>query len=913
VARGVTKDKLGTRTEAPSELTGLPPSVETYVRASMGALVEHAAPRSLGRYHLLKVIGAGGMGVVWGAWDPELDRQVAIKLVNPTASLAQERILGEGRALARLSHPNVVPVYDVGVVEDQIYIVMEWVRGKTLRSHAMEPHSVREIVALYRAAGAGLAAAHRAGLVHRDFKPANAILGDDGRVRVVDFGLARGEVRAGSDATGSPSDELTAGAGTPRYMAPEQAAGKELTPAADQYAFGVSLRDALAGRAGTRAREALAVRVDASAREALAGRAGASARDALAGRRRELRTPRWLDEIVARATRPDPADRYPSMDALLAALARDPAIARRRWLAASALGVAATGLIIGQRWLSDDPVERCAGGASDIARTWNDSARERISTHLRGLGPYGEQSAARLADDLDRYSATWAASHRAACLARDRGELTASIYERSLGCLTRARIAFETAVGLASSVEARALPNAVTAARALPRPERCATEAPLSAVEPPRSEIASKAAEVAGDIERAHVLVIGQAATMRQAASDAAKRAEELGYRPLIARAQLVLGRASFPGAMGEAAALWQRARSLALEVGDYPLAIEAYARELFAATVAERATLPPSSREVEGAATMAEALARGLDHRGAFARALLYNNLGALRYSRNDRAAARRWYERAIEASEGGDVGRYELVQAWANLAKVSELPAEQASYLAKASATLARELGPDHPMTLESQLVAAYLVENPRASVAAVRVPCDAYAKLHPHLGLAIEQCSYAQGWILEELGQIDEARAAFARVQVHASVKALATGYLQLLDGKWSEAADAMRALADKLDLAPEFWVKSRSADARLIAALSELELRRRGVAIAQLQHALATLDATAPVLGLTAPHRRRRARVEALLARTLAATDPAAAARHAISAAAWYRTAGGYEKVLEEMDALIKGSP
>src|SRR5215467_686175 len=146
---------------------------------------------NLGRYHLLEMVGAGGMGVVWGAWDPELERRVAIKLLDATIPAARDRIVHEGQALARLSHPNVVPIYDVGVVDDQVYLVMEWVRGQNLRHYCREPHTVGELIAVYRAAGEGLAAAHRAGLIHRDFKPENAMLGDDGRVRVLDFGLAR--------------------------------------------------------------------------------------------------------------------------------------------------------------------------------------------------------------------------------------------------------------------------------------------------------------------------------------------------------------------------------------------------------------------------------------------------------------------------------------------------------------------------------------------------------------------------------------------------------------------------------------------------------------------------------------------------------------------------------------------------
>ena len=125
----------------------------------------------LGRYHLLERVGQGGMGVVWGAFDPELERRVAIKLVRATTGASRERILLEGQALAKLSHPNVVAVHDVGVVDDEVYLVMEWIRGHNLREHGAKPRTIREIVALYRAAGEGLHAAHRAGLVHRDFKP----------------------------------------------------------------------------------------------------------------------------------------------------------------------------------------------------------------------------------------------------------------------------------------------------------------------------------------------------------------------------------------------------------------------------------------------------------------------------------------------------------------------------------------------------------------------------------------------------------------------------------------------------------------------------------------------------------------------------------------------------------------------
>jgi serine/threonine protein kinase len=212
------------------------------------------------------------MGVVWGAWDPQLDRRVAIKLITGP----REWIVSEAQALAKLSHPNVVAAYDVGVVEGDVYLVMEWVHGETLRDYCSKRRSIAETVAVYREAGHGLAAAHRAGIVHRDFKPDNAIRGDDGRVRVLDFGLA-----CGTD-IGSSAQYI----GTPRYMPPEQVDGAVITPAADQYALCVSLREALVARADL---------------------------------------PGWLDDVITRGTAIDPANRFSSMAALVDALERGPA------------------------------------------------------------------------------------------------------------------------------------------------------------------------------------------------------------------------------------------------------------------------------------------------------------------------------------------------------------------------------------------------------------------------------------------------------------------------------------------------------------------------------------------------------------------------------------------------------------
>ena len=277
-------------------------------RAESALFGEGAGPPRIGRYRVVQRAGAGGMGVVWEAHDPELQRAVAIKLLRAESAAARDRVLAEGQALARLSHPNVVPVFDVGLHADQVFLVMELVRGETLRQHvAAGPRDPRAIAQIYRQAGEGLAAAHRAGLVHRDFKPDNAIVGRDGRVRVLDFGLACPPGLA-DDAPDVPPV-----IGTPRYMAPEQAAGGVITAAADQYAFCASLREAL-----TRAGDGRAI-------------------------------PRWLEAVIARGTRADPAARFPSMDEVTRALAGPPRSAlRSRLLVVAAAALAAGAFAVGR-------------------------------------------------------------------------------------------------------------------------------------------------------------------------------------------------------------------------------------------------------------------------------------------------------------------------------------------------------------------------------------------------------------------------------------------------------------------------------------------------------------------------------------------------------------------------------------
>src|SRR5262245_20140229 len=235
----------------------------------------------VGRYEIRSVLGVGGMGVVYEAHDETLGRRVAVKLVRPDlVDVAGADLLVEAQAMARLAHPNIAVVHDVGWSGGRLYVCMEYADGATVRAWTdARARPWREVLRVFRAAGAGLAYVHRAGLVHLDFKPDNVILASGGRVLVTDFGLAR--VVSG----GERGARVVVG--TPAYMAPEQRRGDATDERADQYAFCVALREALGGRA-----------------------------------------PAWVARAIARGLAEAPADRFASMDALLAAL--DPAAHRAR-------------------------------------------------------------------------------------------------------------------------------------------------------------------------------------------------------------------------------------------------------------------------------------------------------------------------------------------------------------------------------------------------------------------------------------------------------------------------------------------------------------------------------------------------------------------------------------------------------
>jgi predicted Ser/Thr protein kinase len=361
--------------------------------------VEIREPGStFGRYVLLDLIGSGGMGMVYAAFDPKLDRKVALKLVWDDDAAARDDIEREARLAARLQHPNIIAIYDVGAVNERVYLAMEFVDGVTLAEWMSQRRSQRDVLGVFQQAARGLAAAHDAGLIHRDFKPSNVLVGNDGRVRVLDFGLARA-IDDGPD--------RTAGAriGSPAYMAPEQHRGESAGPAADQFAFCVALHEALYGT-----RPFDGVSLDDLAANVGAGR--------VIDPPRPSRVPPWLRRVILRGLEVEPERRFASVEALATALRRDPTRARRLAIAAVAVvAIAGLGFANHARTVHEHAVS-CEADEQRVLDLVGPGPAQRIRAGFAATGaPFAASSTDRALAALDHYAQTLGRSYHDSCIA----------------------------------------------------------------------------------------------------------------------------------------------------------------------------------------------------------------------------------------------------------------------------------------------------------------------------------------------------------------------------------------------------------------------------------------------------------------------------------------------------------------
>ncbi len=487
----------------------------------------HEPMPKIGRFVVDRLIGTGGMGSVFAARDETLQRTVAVKLLRPRLARSdREQLLPEARAMARLRHPNVVQIYEVGHEGDELYIAMEWIDGTTLDAwQRAETRSVDALLEAYVQAGRGLAAAHEAGFVHRDFKPRNAMVSTSApgklEVRVLDFGLAmptgvRSSPASPLDTMAShPGDGSTAVGGTPAYMAPEQILGAEVDARADQFSLCVALWEALHGRHPFAAptTQRLFARVVAGDREP-ATRTG-------------LR--RRVTAALVRGLDPDPERRFGSMAALLAELADEGAARRRRWgwlLSGGVGGGLLTGLVVANM---TDP-EGCRSASQWAEEQWGSQRRDEIRTALLAteLG-YAEPVWRSLSAGLDRYVSEWSQMHVEVCEQTGRHEQSEATQQLRLGCLRRAQNALQAVTDVLAGAESR--PEVVSRTRALlgglPPLQGCADVGALELEEAIVPEAVSAGTpEQRAALARADALLVGGRYEDAQAALEALQPAE---------------------------------------------------------------------------------------------------------------------------------------------------------------------------------------------------------------------------------------------------------------------------------------------------------------------------------------------------------------------------------------------------
>jgi len=494
----------------------------------------------LGRYLILDVLGKGGMGVVYAAFDPELDRKVALKLLRPELAGGEAgamRLLREGRAIAKLAHPNVVTVFDVGTHDGAVFVAMELVDGTSLDAWLDEaPRAWREVVGVFLQAGEGLVAAHAAGMVHRDFKPANVLLGKDGRARVTDFGLARF-----GDADVKREDKLAAGrgdaritrtgalVGTPAYMAPEQFAAREVDAKSDQFSFAVSLYEALYGERPFPGLTISEIHANIVADNVWPAPSGAP-------------VPAWLRSVVLRGLLAKPDERFPSLEAMLRELRRDRS-RQRRVIGGAVLAIAAAAAGTALLVRSGEHGPTCELAAAPVAKAWNATRRAALAKAFVASGAQdAELLVERVSANLDEFSRKLEGMYVEACTATNVTRTqSAQLLDLRTDCLDRRAGELEALVDVfVATTNPKTVQAALQSSRQLGSIEACADTKALTEVVPPPADPSARAklAELEPQLQKLRARrLAGEIKDARPEAEALAQASEQLDYAPFRAKA----------------------------------------------------------------------------------------------------------------------------------------------------------------------------------------------------------------------------------------------------------------------------------------------------------------------------------------------------------------------------------------
>ncbi len=797
----------------PPPSPGLPRHIEAGLaqqdQQGLKRVIHGQLPRgaSLGRYLVLGALGAGGMGVVYSAYDPELDRKVAIKLLRTDvagedAGQARRRLLREAQAMARLQHPQVIAVYDVGTIKSQVFIAMELVEGGTLSSWLKaKQRPLQEILDVYTLAGRGLAAAHAAGLVHRDFKPDNVLVGKDGQVRVTDFGLARSvnqndEHSQMLQASDPVMGEQITLAGTPRYMAPEQYSGDPVEQRTDQFSFCVALYEAVYG-------------VAPFAGDTIGSRGFNVVRGRIVSPPADARVPAWIQKVLLRGLSVRPESRYSNMDTLLAALNRDRGGVPKLWLATIAVVVLALGVNLVYHMRKEDREALCRGSESKLKGIWDEPRKQELKTHLLGTGkPYAADCWQRIEQVIDQYTRDWVKMRTAACMATMRGQQPAAILELRDRCLDENLHevkAFTTilATGDADPV----LEVSSTAVHELPPVARCGDLEALRAG-PPLPENPKEREEVKRLTEKLQTIRTEQRFGNYEAAmNDAlavAQQASRIKYLPLKADALYLLGQVQQPVDARKAEKTFVQAAAAAFESHNQKLVAETWIRltaltgnilrepekaaswEMLADAALE-AVSPSDAEPLLAQFQLARCRVEIAKHNydSAIKRcqeALALSNkvygdsraevadvlhvLATVYRGKDDFAHAMQNYKEALEVQQKSLGSVHPLIASnlrGIGLTLISQRqPAEAQQYLARALAVIQQALGPDNIRTSDYYLLVGknLLALNRPADAQPYLQHCFAIREKAEESENQRAEARYFLGQALARLGQLDQA---------------------------------------------------------------------------------------------------------------------------------------------------------
>lgn len=555
-----------------------PPGTQSGVLAS--PLKQPLSPDDLpkgtpiGRYMVIKRLGAGGMGVVYAAYDPELNRKVAIKLLHirrmggSADAEARARLLHEAQSMARLSDPHVISVFDVGTAFEQIFVAMEFLEGGTLTDWLAQPHSTDQILTLFHQAGLGLAAAHEKGLIHRDFKPDNVLLTTDGHPKVVDFGLARefkgasdnqasahkklhssaqdrladlpAELReaiAQSQALSSPVTQHGAIMGTPRYMAPEQFNGLSTDERTDVFTFCVVLYEALYGM------------------QAFPGSTlGQLAVSVLEGKLQQPTdrkgVPSYIHRMLLRGLAIAPEQRPSTLREILDVISPETKRVRRQRLwGAAALGAAlvlTSGGLVGAKVYARGKAQKCAQADDAIERAWGKPVREQAAQAMLATKlPYAKEVWLGVATNLDRYLSRWKKAREAACEATYVRRKQPLIHlNRRLQCLDNELQEIGAFAEQLRSADGEILDRALEASVEFQPPSVCEDAIALLSEMPEDAAMRAQVEQIYREIGATRVLT--SMGRFRQASAHATQTvasAITAGYKPAESRAHWQLGK----------------------------------------------------------------------------------------------------------------------------------------------------------------------------------------------------------------------------------------------------------------------------------------------------------------------------------------------------------------------------------